>query len=113
MPPRKTTPLSKARLAARAAEKTLDWQIAVAAYSFRQFTFFEAVDKVAGLGVDLIEGFNFQKISKQIPGTLNPLTMSDEESEKVRRKLQASGVTPDRAVLWEFSRRRSCVSNYL
>ena len=81
------------RLAARAAEKKRDWQIAVAAYSFRQFTFFEAVDKVAELGVDLIEGFNFQKISQQIPGALNPLTMTDDELEKVLRKLQASGVT--------------------
>ncbi len=72
-------PAFEARLAGRAAEKKLDWQIAVAAYSFRQFTFFEAVDKVAELGVDRIEGFNFQKISKEIPGTLNPLTMSDDE----------------------------------
>ena len=85
-------PAFKARRAGRAAEKKLDWQISVAAYSFRHFTFFEAVDKVAELGVDQIEGFNFQKISRQIPGVLNPLTMSDEESEKVRRKLQASGV---------------------
>ena len=88
-----TDPVGESRRAARAAEKKLDWQIAVAAYSFRQFTFFEAVDKVAELGVDLIEGFNFQKISQQIPGALNPLTMSDEEIDKVRRKLEASGVT--------------------
>lgn len=85
-------PALAARLAARAAEKKLDWQIAVAAYTFRQFTFFEAVDKVAELGVDRIEGFNFQKISKQMPRALNPLTMSDEEVAKVRDKLQASGV---------------------
>jgi sugar phosphate isomerase/epimerase len=86
-------PAFESRLAARAAEKNLDWQISIAAYSFRQFTFFEAVDRVAGLGVDLIEGFNFQKISKQIPGTLNPLTMSDEEFKNVRRKLHDSRVT--------------------
>jgi sugar phosphate isomerase/epimerase len=86
-------PAFQSRRASRSAEKKLDWQIAVAAYSFRQFTFFEAVDKVAELGVDQIEGFNFQKISKQIPGTLNPLTMSDENSEKVRSKLRESGVT--------------------
>jgi len=83
----------EARLAGRAAESKLDWQIAVAAYSFRQFTFFEAVDKVAELGVDRIEGFNFQKISKQIPAVLNPLTMSNEDFAKVRDKLQKSGVT--------------------
>lgn len=42
--------------------------IAVATYTFRQFTFFETVDKVAELGVDRIEGSNSQKISKEIPG---------------------------------------------
>jgi sugar phosphate isomerase/epimerase len=86
-------PVFEARLAARAAAKKLDWQIAVAAYSFRQFTFFEAVDKVAALGVDLIEGFSFQKISNEIPGTLDPLNMSDADVQKVRDKLRKSGVT--------------------
>jgi hypothetical protein len=81
-----------ARLAARAAEKQLDWQIAIAAYSFRQFTFFEAVDKVADLGIDLMEGFNFQKISKEIAGPLNPLNMPEDDLQKVRDKLRNSGV---------------------
>ena len=88
-----TNPAFEARQAGRAAEKKLDWQIAVAAYTFRQFTFFETVDKVAGLGVNLVEGFNFQKISDDIPGKLNPLTMSGEDMQKVRDKLRQSGVT--------------------
>ena len=86
-------PAFQARQAGRVAQKKLDWQIAVAAYTFRKFTFFEAVDKVAQLGVDRIEGFNFQKISKNIPGTLNPLNMSNKDLNKVREKLQESGVT--------------------
>ena len=81
-------PAFEARQAARAAEKKLDWQIAVAAYTFRKFTFFETVDKVAELGLDRIEGFNFQKISQEIPGALNPLTMSDERVREGSRKLQ-------------------------
>jgi sugar phosphate isomerase/epimerase len=85
-------PAFEARQAARAAQKKLDWQIAVAAYTFRKFTFFETVDKVAELGLDRIEGFNFQKISKEIPDALNPLTMSDEQFEKVLRKLRESRV---------------------
>lgn len=85
-------PAFAARRLARAAEEKLDWQIAVAAYTFRQFTFFEAVDKVAELGIDRIEGFNFQKISSEIPRALDPRTMSDGEFAKVRDKLQASGV---------------------
>ncbi len=85
-------PAVEARLAGRTAAKQLDWQIAVAAYSFRQFTFFETVDKVAELGVDLIEGFSFQKIGNGIPGTLDPMNMTDEDLHKVRDKLQQSGV---------------------
>lgn len=86
-------PAFEARQAARAAQHKLDWQIAVAAYTFRKFTFFETVDKVAQLGLDRVEGFNFQKISQEIPGTLNPLTMSDEQFEEVLRKLRDSRVT--------------------
>jgi sugar phosphate isomerase/epimerase len=86
-------PAFEVRRAGREAEATLDWQIAVAAYTYRKFTFFETVDKVAELGVDRIEGFNFQKISSEIPGTLNPLNMSDEDLRKVSDKLQKSGVT--------------------
>jgi sugar phosphate isomerase/epimerase len=86
-------PAFEARLAGRTAAKKLDWQIAVAAYSFRQFTFFEAIDKVAELGVDLIEGFNFQKISEEIPRVLDPLHLPEEDLQRVRDKLQQSGVT--------------------
>jgi sugar phosphate isomerase/epimerase len=88
-----SNPAFETRRVGRAAEKKLDWQIAVAAYTFRQFTFFETADKVAELGVDLVEGFNFQEISKDIPDKLDPLNMSDRDLQKVRDKLQASGVT--------------------
>ncbi|NLZ03514.1 MAG: hypothetical protein GXY25_23655, partial [Pirellulaceae bacterium] len=43
------SPALQARAAAQAAAKKLQWRIAVAAYSFRQFTFFETVDQVAEL----------------------------------------------------------------
>jgi sugar phosphate isomerase/epimerase len=86
-------PAFEARQAARAALGKLDWQISVAAYTFRKFTFFETVDKVAELGLDRIEGFSFQKISREIPAVLDPLTMSDEQFEEVLRKLRESRVT--------------------
>ncbi len=88
-----TNPALQSRLAGREAAKKLDWQIAVAAYTFRHFTFFETVDKVAELGIDQLEGFNFQKISRDIPGTLNPPNMSADDLKKVRDKLQTSGVS--------------------
>lgn len=91
-PAQEKNPAFEARRAARQAAEKLDWQIGVAAYTFRQFTFFETVDKVAALGLDLVEGFSFQKISPEIPGPLNPLTMSGDDLQKVRDKLQKSGM---------------------
>ena len=104
-------PAFEARQAARAAESKLDWQISVAAYTFRKFTFFETVDKVAELGLDRIEGFSFQKISREIPAALDPLTMSDEQFEKVLRQAPRVASDTDRAVLRAISSRRGHVSN--
>ncbi len=85
-------PAFKTRVAGREAAAKLDWQIAVAAYTFRHFTFFETIDRVAALGIEQVEGFNFQKIGSDIPGTLNPLNMSADDLRKVRDKLEKSGV---------------------
>ncbi len=76
----------------RKALEKLDWKLAVAAYTYRNFTFFEAIDKVAALDVDLIEGFNFQKISADIPQALDPGKMSDKEIDAVNSKLKSAGV---------------------
>lgn len=88
-----TNPAFEARLPGRQAAAKLQWQIGVAAYTFRHFTFFETVDKVAELGIDQLEGFNSQKISADIPGTLNPLKMSPNDLNRVRDKLRKSGVS--------------------
>ncbi|MFH1266202.1 MAG: twin-arginine translocation signal domain-containing protein, partial [Planctomycetota bacterium] len=49
------------------AEK-LGWKLACAAYSFNRLTFFETVDKIASLGLDTVEGFDWQKLSPEKPG---------------------------------------------
>ncbi|MDO5567411.1 MAG: TIM barrel protein, partial [Planctomycetia bacterium] len=74
------------------ALKKLDWQVSVAAYSFRNFTFFETVDRIAALGVKAIEGFNFQNIGGDMPGKLDPAAMTDEQIQKVQAKLDAAGM---------------------
>ncbi|MDO5580588.1 MAG: sugar phosphate isomerase/epimerase [Planctomycetia bacterium] len=78
--------------AGQKALKKLDWHLAVAAYSYRKFTFFEAVDKIAALGVKEVEGFNFQKIDSKIPQTLDPAKLSDEILNQVNAKLRSAGV---------------------
>ena len=46
------------------AEK-LGWRLGCQAYSFRLFTFFEAIDKTASLGLKYIEAFPNQALSKE------------------------------------------------
>ena len=45
------------------AEK-LGWRLGCQAYTFRKFTFFEAVDKVASLGLHCIEAYPGQRLSR-------------------------------------------------
>lgn len=71
----------------KAALEKLQWRIVVAAYSYRNFTFYETVDKLADLGADAIYGFNFQKIGGGLEGTLNPATMSDDAIAQVKKTL--------------------------
>jgi sugar phosphate isomerase/epimerase len=75
-----------------AAFEKLNWKLSVSGYSFRKFTFFETADKIAELGIKYIEGFNFQQISKDIKTKLNPATMSDEEINTVKAKLDSAGL---------------------
>ncbi|NLE39538.1 MAG: sugar phosphate isomerase/epimerase [Pirellulaceae bacterium] len=73
-------------------ERRPEWRLGVAAYSFRLFTFFEAVDKTKELGVKHIEAYQDQVISKESPAKLTR-DLPDETIEKVRRKLDDAGVT--------------------
>ena len=43
------------------------WRLAIQAYTFNRFTFFEAIDKTASLGLDWIEAYPGQKLSMEQP----------------------------------------------
>lgn len=73
------------------AVQKLEWRLGPTAYSFRLFTFFEAVDKTKELGLEYIEAFESQAIDKDIPGTI-ARDLPDETIEKIRRKLDDAGV---------------------
>ena len=62
------SPLLADQLAAGApnAEK-LGWRLGCQAYSFNQFTFYEAIDKTASLGLHYIEAYPGQKLSQEKP----------------------------------------------
>ncbi len=76
----------------RKALEKLNWKLAIAAYSYRNFNFFESVDKVAALDVNLIEGYNFQKISSDISKVLDPAILTDAEIDAVNAKLKSVNV---------------------
>lgn len=72
------------------AEK-LGWRLGCQAYSFNKFKFFEAVDKVASLGLHYIEAYPGQQISKDIKARFDE-SMSSDVRTQVKKKLADSGV---------------------
>jgi type 1 glutamine amidotransferase/sugar phosphate isomerase/epimerase len=85
-----TLPSAKLTPAIRAQEK-LGWRLGVEAYTFQKYTFFEAIDKTAQLGLPYMGGLSFQKVSGQIDKNFDP-DLSDEELKQIRLKLDAAGV---------------------
>ena len=88
--PAPTVPSARLTPALRAQEK-LGWRLGVEAYTFHKYTFFEAIDKTAQLGLAYMGGLSFQKVSDQIPRNLDP-GLTDAELAQIREKLDAAGV---------------------
>ena len=72
------------------AEK-LGWRLSCQAYTFNRFSFFEAVDKTASLGLHYIEAFPGQQISKNLSGTMGA-EMTAAQRKEVLKKLSDSAV---------------------
>ena len=72
------------------AEK-LGWRLGCQAYTFRQWTFFEAVDRTAALGLKVIEAYPGQRVSKELNVRMQP-NMDAKTVQAVKDKLEASGV---------------------
>jgi len=68
------------------------WRLGMQAYTFRKFTFFEAVDKTAALGLNWIEAYPGQKVSPDKPAAKMNYTMPAELREEIKRKLAQSRV---------------------
>jgi sugar phosphate isomerase/epimerase/type 1 glutamine amidotransferase len=88
--PAPTIPSGKLTPAIRAQEK-LGWKLGVEAYTFHKYTFFEAIEKTADLGLAYIGGLGSQKVSKDIPKVLGP-ELTDDELREVRLKLDSAGI---------------------
>ncbi len=68
------------------AEK-LGWRLGCQAYTFNHFTFYEAIDKVASLGLHYIEAYPGQKLSAEKPDVKVGEGMSAEVRAEVKKKL--------------------------
>jgi len=73
------------------AEK-LGWHLGCQAYSFNRFTFYEAIDKTASLGLRYIEAYPGQKLSAEKPDVKVGDGMSAEIRAEVRKKLKEADV---------------------
>ncbi len=86
-----TTPSAFLTPAVSAQEK-LGWRIGIEAYTFHKFTFFEAIEKTAELGLPYIGGLSFmQQVSKEIPKNFDQ-NLSDDELLQIRMKLESAGI---------------------
>lgn len=68
------------------------WKLGVQAYTFNRFTFFEAIDKTASLGLEWIEAYPGQRLSKAHPDVKFSHNMAPEYREEVKRKLKDAGI---------------------
>ena len=85
------TPGNKLTPALEAFEK-LGWKLGLSAYSFKNNTLFETIDKAASLGLLYLGGLNVQAVSDDIPGNFD-YTLSEEDLIAVRKKFLSAGVT--------------------
>ena len=68
------------------------WRLGIQAWTFNRYSFYEAIDKTASLGLDWIEAYPNQRLSKEHGDATMGHDMAEELREEVRKKLAESGV---------------------
>ena len=69
------------------------WQLGVQLWSFHKYTFFEAIDKTASLGVSWVEAFPGQKLGGEYPDQGFDPTLPAELRKKVKERLEEYGLS--------------------
>src|SRR5690625_1726497 len=69
----------------------LGWKMGTQAYTFRKFTYFEAVDKTTELGLHYIEAYPGQSIGGRIDGVMN-YDIDDGRRQKIKDYLKKQDV---------------------
>lgn len=74
--------------------ESIGWQLGCQAYSFNKFTFYEAVDKTASLGLKWIEAYPGQRLCADKPESVKfDHSMPADLQKEVLAKLKSAGVT--------------------
>jgi len=74
--------------------ESIGWHLGCQAYSFNRFTFYEAVDKTASLGLKWIEAYPGQRLSKDKPEDAKfDHNMPADLQKAALAKLKSAGVT--------------------
>ena len=68
------------------------WRLGSQAYTFNRFTFYQAVDKIASLGLDWVEAYPGQKLSEEKPDVKFDHNLPQEIREEVKQMLASSGI---------------------
>ena len=71
--------------------ENLDWKLGAQAYTFKNFTFAEALDKLESVGVNYVEAYPGQEIGGGIEGTMH-YNMDAATMEKVKDLLDSKGI---------------------
>src|SRR2546427_4854446 len=72
------------------ASEKLGIKLSLQCYTYRALTFFETVDKAAGMGLKYLEIYPGQKLKPDSSQTMNR-KMSDEVCDEVKKKLADAG----------------------
>lgn len=68
------------------------WRLGAQAWTFNRFSFYEALDKIASLGLDWVEAYPGQKLSPDKPDAKLTHSMTPELRAEVKKKLSEMGI---------------------
>ncbi|MDW8079797.1 MAG: sugar phosphate isomerase/epimerase family protein [Thermoguttaceae bacterium] len=78
---------------AKGAAEKLGWKLACQLYTFRRFPFYEAIERIARLGIKRLEPAFFLRLAADRPGLTTSEALSAELRAEMKQRLQALGLT--------------------
>lgn len=77
---------------AESAAEKLGWRIACQLYTFRRFPFYEAIEKIARLGIKYLEPAFFLRLAGDQPGLTTSEALPPEKRAEMRERMAALGL---------------------